>query len=75
MKANMGANDRIIRVVAGVVMLLFGFITHSWWGAVGVVPLLTAAIGFCPLYTVLGISTCGGCDADQKPGKSASRLS
>lgn len=59
MKTNVGGIDRMLRVVAGVALIaltMMGVI--GAWGWIGVVPLLTAALGFCPLYTVLGFSTC-----------------
>ncbi len=58
-KTNVGTIDRTLRIVAGLALIgmtLSG--TIGTWGWVGVVPLLTAAIGNCPLYTVLGVSTC-----------------
>lgn len=58
MKRNVGNIDRVIRIVIGLAILLAGFYFGSWWGAVGLVPLLTAAIGWCPLYLPLGMSTC-----------------
>jgi hypothetical protein len=59
MKQNEGTLDRVLRVGAG--LLLIGLAaTHAVgpWGYVGVVPLLTGAIGMCPLYSILGINTC-----------------
>ncbi|MES2977744.1 MAG: DUF2892 domain-containing protein [Pseudomonadota bacterium] len=59
MKTNIGGIDRIVRVVAGLVLL--GLALGSYigpWGYVGLVPLATAAVGWCPLYTMLGIKTC-----------------
>lgn len=61
MKKNMGNVDRSIRVVIGIVLLALGVMYHAWWGAIGLIPLATAAIGFCPLYTVLGLKTCSKC--------------
>jgi Protein of unknown function (DUF2892) len=58
-KNNVGGIDRIARIVLGLVLIgltLAG--TIGVWGWIGVVPLLTAALGTCPLYTVLGFSTC-----------------
>ena len=58
-KSNVGGIDRAIRIVAGIVLItmtLTGVI--GVWGWIGVVPLLTAALGSCPLYSVLGMSTC-----------------
>ena len=58
MKRNIGNADRIIRVVIGLVMIALGIYFNSWWGAIGLIPLITAAIGWCPLYAPLGLSTC-----------------
>lgn len=59
MKRNEGNLDRALRAIAGVALIgaaVAGAIGP--WGWIGVVPLFTAAIGWCPLYTVLGIRTC-----------------
>lgn len=59
MKSNVGGIDRILRIVLGLVLIgLAATGTVGAWGWIGVVPLATAAFGFCPLYTVLGFSTC-----------------
>ncbi len=59
MKVNEGALDRTLRVLAGVVLIgLAATGTVGAWGYIGVVPLLTGAVGMCPLYSVLGINTC-----------------
>ena len=51
--------ERILRVVAGVAILSLAFVgPKTAWGYLGVVPILTGAIGSCPLYTLLGLSTC-----------------
>lgn len=57
MKTNMGKTDRIIRFVIGLVIIVWGIATGSWWGLIGLIPLLTAFVNWCPLYTLLGIST------------------
>ena len=72
MEQNMGKTDRIIRAVIGVTILLAGIMIPSWWGAIGLVPLLTSLVGFCPLYTLLKVSTCEKCERQEKPGKSRS---
>ncbi|ABD67783.1 conserved hypothetical protein [Rhodoferax ferrireducens T118] len=59
MKTNEGGIDRILRIVAGLVLMgltLTG--TIGAWGWIGVVPLATGLIGWCPLYTLLGINSC-----------------
>lgn len=59
MKANEGKIDRILRVVVGLGLLSLIFVgPQTMWGLVGIVPLLTGAIGFCPLYRVFGLNTC-----------------
>ena len=58
MKCNAGRSDKIFRVVVGVVVIGLGFYFKSWWGAIGLIPLTTAALGWCPLYIPLKISTC-----------------
>jgi len=58
---NVGNIDKIIRVVLGVVLLsLFVLLEGNarYFGLIGLVPLATAAIGFCPLYKIFGINTC-----------------
>lgn len=59
MKSNVGGIDRLLRIVAGLVLIaLVATGTVGAWGWIGVVPLLTGLIGFCPLYPLLGVSTC-----------------
>jgi hypothetical protein len=60
---NIGSTDRILRIVLGAGLLLWFFLdqgTGAWHYAklIGVIPLLTGLISSCPLYTVLGMSTC-----------------
>lgn len=57
MKANVGKADKVIRIVLGVAIIAAGIYFKSWWGAIGIIPILTAAISWCPLYTPLGIKT------------------
>ena len=57
MKCNVGKTDRIIRVIAGACIIATGIYLKSWWGAIGVIPIFTAAIGWCPAYLPFGIST------------------
>ena len=60
MKANIGSVDRVLRTVVGVTLLgLVATGTIGWWGWIGAVPLLTGLFGTCPLYSMLGINTCG----------------
>jgi len=59
MKANVGGIDRILRIVLGLALLAMTLTgTIGAWGWIGLVPLGTALFKFCPLYTVLGMSTC-----------------
>ena len=59
MKKNEGTVDRVLRISAG--LILIGLAATNMvgvWGYVGVVPLITGAIGICPIYTLLRINTC-----------------
>ena len=51
--------ERVIRVLVGIAILSLVFIgPKTPWGWIGILPILTGASGLCPLYTLLGISTC-----------------
>lgn len=65
MRRNMGGADRTIRIVAGAGIIIWGFVAGSWWGAVGLVPVLTGVVGSCPAYLPFGGSTCRAA-ADQR---------
>ena len=57
--ANEGLADRLIRVALGLVLLSLAFVgPQTPWGYIGLIPLLTGIVGFCPLYRLLGINTC-----------------
>lgn len=59
MATNMGSVDRVLRAAVGIVLIALVFIgPQTVWGWIGLIPLLTAFIGSCPLYSVLGIKTC-----------------
>ena len=59
MTHNVGGTERIIRIVVGLVMLgLAATGTVGWWGWLGIVPLATGALGWCPPYAIFGINTC-----------------
>lgn len=57
MKKNMGQTDRTVRALIGAIMLVYGVIFQNFIGLVGLIPLVTASIGYCPLYSVLDITT------------------
>jgi len=58
MKTNVGTMDRILRILAGCAILGAGGYFKSWWGLIGLLPLLTGIFRFCPGYVPLGMSTC-----------------
>ena len=58
MKTNMGTIDRWVRVVLGLAIGAAGLYFESWLGLIGLVPLGTALVGWCPAYVPFGISTC-----------------
>ena len=58
MTPNIGTLDRIIRIVLGCALLGAGWYFHSIWGLIGLLPLVTAFVRFCPAYLPFGLNTC-----------------
>lgn len=59
MKMNEGGIDRVVRVVVGLALIALAAAgTVGVWGYIGIVPLVTGAIGVCPAYSLLGLNTC-----------------
>ena len=64
MVTNVGSIDRIARIVVGLLLIAYaipiGFANTGWnWvGWIGVIPIITAIVGYCPAYTMVGLSTC-----------------
>lgn len=59
MKKNIGKADSWMRIVAGLILLGLAFTgVLTPWGYIGIIPLVTGLISFCPLYTLIGINTC-----------------
>jgi|OpeIllAssembly_1097287.scaffolds.fasta_scaffold991767_1 hypothetical protein len=61
MKQNVGGIDKVLRIVVGLGLLSLLFLLEGsakWYGLIGLVPLGTALMGYCPLYSILGLSTC-----------------
>jgi len=61
MKANVGSIDRVLRIVVGIGLLALVFVVEGdarWWGMVGILPLATGLLRFCPAYSIFGLSTC-----------------
>jgi Protein of unknown function (DUF2892) len=61
MAKNVGSIDRVLRIVLALALLAFTFFSghaYAWVGYLGVVPLATAAMSSCPLYSIFGVSTC-----------------
>jgi hypothetical protein len=63
-KTNIGLADRVVRIVVGCALIVFalGYLApgtgYNWVGWIGVVPLVTAVFATCPLYSLVGLSTC-----------------
>ena len=57
MKKNVGSADKIIRIILGVLIIALGIYNQSWLGLVGIAPLFTAFISWCPVYSLIGVST------------------
>lgn len=58
MRQNVCGAERIIRFVIGIVIILAGVYYGSWWGAIGLIPLVTAVIKYCPLSQAFRFSSC-----------------
>lgn len=63
MTCNMGKGDRVLRGIVGILVLAAGLYFKSWWGLIGLIPLGTGLVGFCPAYVPFGINT-GGKDQE-----------
>lgn len=61
MKTNEGTVDRTLRVIVGLAVLALFFVIEGpnrYWALIGVVPVLTGLLGYCPVYSMLGLNTC-----------------
>jgi len=58
MTTNIGTVDRVIRIVVGLAILAAGCFYKDWWGLIGLLPILTAIVRFCPAYVPFGLSSC-----------------
>lgn len=59
MNKNVGGIDRALRIIVGLVLIALAATgTVGWWGWLGVVPLATGLMGWCPAYTLFGMNTC-----------------
>lgn len=59
MPRNEGTVDRVLRVAVGLAVLSLAFVgPQTAWGYLGVVPILTGLVGYCPAYSLLGVDTC-----------------
>lgn len=64
MKTNVGTIDRVARIALGLILISLAFIgPQTLWGWIGIIPLATALIGWCPAYSIFGIKTCKTADA------------
>ncbi len=82
MQKNVGTLDKNVRIILGSVMLVAGLIFQSWWWLIGLAPLITGIIGFCPFYVPIGFDTAGGygstggyLDQSVKPAGQGERMS
>lgn len=58
MKKNVGTLDKIIRFIIGIfILVVLGLVYHSWWGLIGIFPIISAVTGSCPAYLPFGINT------------------
>lgn len=59
MNKNLGNTDRLIRLLIGIALIAYAYMTGNTIAYIGIIPILTALIGWCGLYAILGINTCG----------------
>ena len=57
MSHNVGNADRVIRIILGLAIIVIGIVMHSWWGLIGLLPIMTGLVRFCGLYPVMGWNT------------------
>lgn len=57
MKCNVGKTDRLLRIIAGSILIIAGIYFQSWWGAIGIIPIATGLLRWCPAYMPFGIKT------------------
>ncbi len=59
MSQNEGGLDRTLRIILGIGLLMLAFIgPKTAWGYIGIIPIITGLMGWCPLYSILGMNTC-----------------
>jgi len=58
MKTNVGGIDKILRILVGIALIAWALMGGPVWAWIGILPLITGAMGWCPAYTLLGMNTC-----------------
>jgi hypothetical protein len=58
MKSNVGGIDKVLRIVAGIALIAWALTGGPVWAWIGIVPLATGLMGWCPLYPLVGLNTC-----------------
>ncbi len=58
MKANVGGIDKILRIVVGIALIAWALMGGPVWAWIGILPLVTGTLGWCPAYPLIGLNTC-----------------
>ena len=58
MKTNVGGIDKILRIVVGIALVAWAIFGGPVWAWIGVLPIITGVMGWCPAYTLIGLNTC-----------------
>lgn len=58
MKANVGGIDKILRIIVGIALIAWALMGGPVWAWIGILPLVTGTLGWCPAYTLIGLNTC-----------------
>lgn len=68
MQKNVGSIDKVLRIIIGLVLVYYATMMpdtgYNVYGWIGVIPLGTALLGICPLYSIFGLKTCSTCDGE-----------
>ena len=58
MKANVGGIDKVVRIVVGIALIAWALLGGPAWAWIGVLPLATGVVNWCPAYSLFGMNTC-----------------
>ncbi len=66
MKKNMNRLDKVVRIAGGLLIICLGIYYRNWLGVLGFIPLAVVFVGWCPVYSLLGMNNCPPCDEEEE---------